>query len=121
VPDLTSRLRSPGARDVCQNLVASGHAEWKDEAKTSCFIMWRSPQELASVVYEFVRKNGMVGSVYTVYELHSGEHRATLPLSLQYDKGRISSLLLVLRPWQGTKPRWGRSFRGRIRSCSGGR
>ncbi len=53
--------------------MASGHAEWKDEAKTTCFVMWRSPQEIAASVLDFVRKNGMAGQVYTAYDLHSGD------------------------------------------------
>ena len=56
-----------------QSLVASGHAEWKDEARTTCFVMWRSPQEIAASLLDFVRKNGMAGQVYTVYDLHSGD------------------------------------------------
>lgn len=56
-----------------QSLVASGHAEWKDEAKTTCFVMWRSPQEIAASVLDFVRKNGMAGQVYTAFDLHSGD------------------------------------------------
>ncbi len=56
-----------------QDLISSGHAEWKDDSQTSCLIMWRSPQELANIIYEYIRKNNMIGSVYTVFELHSGK------------------------------------------------
>lgn len=53
--------------------MASGHAEWKDEARTTCFVLWRSPQEIAASVLAFVRANGMAGQVYTAFDLHSGD------------------------------------------------
>mmetsp|Transcript_30566 Transcript_30566/g.57868 ORF Transcript_30566/g.57868 Transcript_30566/m.57868 type:complete len:97 (+) Transcript_30566:3-293(+) len=51
-----------------------GGEEWEDSnQKTRCRILWRKPEQLASDVYEWAVKNGFVGSVCTVYELHSGE------------------------------------------------
>ena len=35
--------------------------------------MWRTPEQLASDIYDWADTNGLVGSVCTVYELHSGE------------------------------------------------
>eukprot|EP00521_Asterionellopsis_glacialis_P002415 CAMPEP_0195250504 /NCGR_PEP_ID=MMETSP0706-20130129/2735_1 /TAXON_ID=33640 /ORGANISM="Asterionellopsis glacialis, Strain CCMP134" /LENGTH=102 /DNA_ID=CAMNT_0040302479 /DNA_START=305 /DNA_END=613 /DNA_ORIENTATION=+ len=56
------------------DLVESGHGEWEDPAvKTRCRILWRKPEQLASDIYEWAEANGFVGSVCTVYELHSGE------------------------------------------------
>ncbi len=72
-PAIDRTLSLEARREVVQDLVASGHAEWKDESKTTAFVMWRSPQEIATSVLEFVRKNGMAGNVYTVYDLHSGD------------------------------------------------
>lgn len=72
-PAIDRTLSLEARREVVQDLVASGHAEWKDESKTTAFVVWRSPQEIATSVLEFVRKNGMAGNVYTVYDLHSGD------------------------------------------------
>ncbi|CAM9497295.1 unnamed protein product [Discosporangium mesarthrocarpum] len=36
-------------------------------------LMWQSPDEIAAKLYDYVRNNGMVGSVFTVYELHQGD------------------------------------------------
>eukprot|EP00580_Thalassiosira_gravida_P019980 CAMPEP_0201662116 /NCGR_PEP_ID=MMETSP0494-20130426/4300_1 /ASSEMBLY_ACC=CAM_ASM_000839 /TAXON_ID=420259 /ORGANISM="Thalassiosira gravida, Strain GMp14c1" /LENGTH=178 /DNA_ID=CAMNT_0048140409 /DNA_START=20 /DNA_END=556 /DNA_ORIENTATION=+ len=59
---------------VMFDFVLSGHGEWEDSnQKTRCRILWRKPEQLASDVYEWAVKNGFVGSVCTVYELHSGE------------------------------------------------
>jgi ESCRT-II complex subunit VPS25 len=35
--------------------------------------MWRKPEQLASDIYDWADANGFIGSVCTVYELHSGE------------------------------------------------
>jgi len=52
----------------------SGHGEWQDEAtKTRCRILWRKPEQLASDIYDWAEAKGFIGSVCTVYELHSGE------------------------------------------------
>mmetsp|Transcript_16921 Transcript_16921/g.25047 ORF Transcript_16921/g.25047 Transcript_16921/m.25047 type:complete len:176 (-) Transcript_16921:177-704(-) len=59
---------------VMEEFCKSGHGEWEDEGtKTRCRILWRKPEQLASDIYDWAEKNGFVGSVCTVYELHSGE------------------------------------------------
>jgi ESCRT-II complex subunit VPS25 len=56
--------------DFCKH----GHGEWQDPAtKTRCRILWRRPEQLASDIYDWADANGFVGSVCTLYELHSGE------------------------------------------------
>eukprot|EP01082_Thalassiosira_pseudonana_P006765 g14945.t1 g14945 contig21:217758-218928(-) len=59
---------------VVDDFVKSGHGEWEDpNQRTRCRILWRKPEQLASDVYEWAVANGYIGSVCTVYELHSGE------------------------------------------------
>ena len=61
-------------RIVVDDFVQSGHGEWEDgERRARCRILWRRPEQLASDVYEWAVANGYIGSVCTVYELHSGE------------------------------------------------
>lgn len=72
-PTIDRTLPLEVRREVVEGLVGSGHAEWKDDSKTTAFIMWRSPQEIATSILDFVRKNNMAGSIYTVYDLHSGD------------------------------------------------
>lgn len=56
------------------DFVQSGHGEWEDpDRKTRCRMLWRKPEQLASDIYEWAMSNGHIGSVCTVYELHSGE------------------------------------------------
>lgn len=56
-----------------QDLIASGHGEWLDEAKTECRVLWRKPEELATDIYKWAAATGNIGGVCTLYELHSGE------------------------------------------------
>lgn len=59
-----------------EDFVQAGHGEWHDENKTACRILWRKPEELAADIYQWAQFQGHVGSVVTVYELHSGEDNA---------------------------------------------
>ena len=70
---------------VLDHLVQRGSAEWMDGSedgpsrsaasnnRTTLRILWRSPQELASDIYRWATTSGQLGSVVTLYELHSGE------------------------------------------------
>ena len=69
------RSLSPAdVQHIMQDFCQSGHGECQDPAtKTRCRILWRKPEQLASDIYDWAEANGFVGSVCTVYELHSGE------------------------------------------------
>lgn len=59
---------------VIEDLIQSGYGEWEDtQTKTRVRILWRTPQQLASDIYDWAVANGYVNSICTVYELHSGE------------------------------------------------
>lgn len=67
------RLSKEAIAQVVQDLVDQGQGEWLDDAKTQCRILWRKPEELATDIYQWATVSGNVGSVCTLYELHSGE------------------------------------------------
>ena len=68
------RSLSPEAvQVVVESLLAHGNAEWEDERRSSLRILLRSPEQLSNEVYEWVRQNGLFGSVYTMYELHASD------------------------------------------------
>lgn len=72
--DAISRsLSKEGISTVMDDLVKHGYGEWLDESKTQCRILWRKPEELATDIYEWAVSNGNIGTVCTLYELHSGE------------------------------------------------
>ena len=72
--DIGRALDAQGIQHVLNDLVKHGRGEWMDESQTTtCRILWRKPEELATDIYEWAKASGNVGSVCTVYELHSGE------------------------------------------------
>nr|XP_009943057.1 PREDICTED: vacuolar protein-sorting-associated protein 25 [Opisthocomus hoazin] len=55
------------------SLLVLGNLEWLDKNKTSFLIMWRRPEEWGRLIYQWVSKNGLTNSVFTLYELASGD------------------------------------------------
>ncbi len=51
----------------------SGNASWEDGLRASLRIMWKQPAVLAGEIYSWASTAEILGTVYTVYELHSGE------------------------------------------------
>lgn len=68
------KLSGEGARAVVEDLIRTGHAEWNDSGKSMVTLMWHSAEEIAAKLFDFVRRHDMIGSVFTVYELHQGDH-----------------------------------------------
>ena len=50
-----------------------GNAEWDDIGHTTLRILLKSPEQLASEIYNWASKVQILGTVFTVYELHSGD------------------------------------------------
>ena len=72
--DKISRQLSPEEiATVTADFCSSGHGEWLSGDKQALRILWRKPDQLAVDIYQWAETNGYVGSVVTVYELHSGE------------------------------------------------
>mmetsp|Transcript_4949 Transcript_4949/g.10286 ORF Transcript_4949/g.10286 Transcript_4949/m.10286 type:complete len:182 (+) Transcript_4949:261-806(+) len=69
---LDRSLDEPGRKAVAQDLIDSGHGQWQDFGKT-LYVFVKTPSEWASIIYDFVQQNGLGGTIYTVYELHSGD------------------------------------------------
>lgn len=73
-PDIQRSLSKEDIQIVLNHLVSKGSAEWMDDGhQTTLRILWRTPQELASDIYRWAKTSGQLGSVVTLYELHSGE------------------------------------------------
>uniref|UniRef100_A0A8D0BM05 Vacuolar protein-sorting-associated protein 25 n=1 Tax=Salvator merianae TaxID=96440 RepID=A0A8D0BM05_SALMN len=58
---------------VLEELRKKGNLEWLDKNKSSFLIMWRHPEEWGKLIYQWVSKNGMTNSVFTLYELSNGD------------------------------------------------
>lgn len=53
---------------------ATGNAEWQDTtSKGALRVMWKSPQTLAGEVYAWACRTDILGTVFTIYELHAGD------------------------------------------------
>nr|XP_033775310.1 vacuolar protein-sorting-associated protein 25 [Geotrypetes seraphini] len=57
---------------ILEELRKKGNLEWLDKNKSSFLIMWRRPEEWGKIIYQWVTKNGMTNSVFTLYELING-------------------------------------------------
>ena len=89
------KLRPEVIQMVVDSLVATGHGEWEDDGKTRARIFWKTPKEWASMLYQYVRQNDMLGTVMTVYELHSGEDVEGQPFA-GLDEATVMAALRVL-------------------------
>ncbi|XP_042199289.1 vacuolar protein-sorting-associated protein 25 [Callorhinchus milii] len=67
------KLSTEAIQVVLEDLRKKGNLEWIDKNKTRCLIMWRRPEEWGKLVYQWVSKNGMTNSVFTLYELSNGD------------------------------------------------
>jgi ESCRT-II complex subunit VPS25 len=70
-PLIDRHLDADAINIVITDLCASGYGERIDAA--SIRILWRKPTELATDIYHWADTNGLIGSVCTIFELHSGE------------------------------------------------
>jgi len=83
------RLGPDGQAEVVSALLASGHGHWESPTDAAAFradavvtvattpgrlrITWRTASAVAVTLWEHARANNMFGSVFTVFELHSGD------------------------------------------------
>ncbi len=73
-PAIERSLPTNGRIAVIQHLISSGNAEWDNpSSQSSCHIFGKSAQEWATTVHQYAQEYALFDSVYTVYELHSGD------------------------------------------------
>lgn len=95
---VVGKMAQEGRLAVAEYLIRCGNGSWEDDTHTRCRIMWKKPAEWAAEIYDYVRLSllllflwrkcsrdccyilivqakecGMVGNVFTVYELYAGE------------------------------------------------
>jgi len=69
---LNCKLSAEGRLEVAKRLVATGHGQWQTPEKT-LLVFVKTPSEWASIIYDFVQQNALTGTIYTIYEIHSGD------------------------------------------------
>ncbi|NXT14139.1 VPS25 protein, partial [Prunella fulvescens] len=120
-PRLPQRLLNPSAgklplesiQVVLEELRKNGNLEWLDKNKTSFLIMWKRPEEWGKLIYQWVSKNGLTNSVFTLYELVSGDDteneefhgldEATLLRALQALQQEHKAEIITLDDGRGVK------------------
>uniref|UniRef100_A0A8D0GLR5 Vacuolar protein-sorting-associated protein 25 n=1 Tax=Sphenodon punctatus TaxID=8508 RepID=A0A8D0GLR5_SPHPU len=70
---LQRKLPLESIQVVLEELRKKGNLEWLDKNKSSFLIMWRRPEEWGKLIYQWVSRNGMTNSVFTLYELSNGD------------------------------------------------
>ncbi|XP_029429642.1 vacuolar protein-sorting-associated protein 25 [Rhinatrema bivittatum] len=70
---LQRKLSLESIQIILEELRKKGNLEWLDKNKSSFLIMWRRPEEWGKLIYQWVTKNGMTNSVFTLYELANGD------------------------------------------------
>ncbi|NWY47486.1 VPS25 protein, partial [Sylvia atricapilla] len=98
---------------VLEELRKNGNLEWLDKNKTSFLIMWKRPEEWGKLIYQWVSKNGLTNSVFTLYELASGDDteneefhgldEATLLRALQALQQEHKAEIITLDDGRGVK------------------
>ncbi|NWZ09033.1 VPS25 protein, partial [Agelaius phoeniceus] len=98
---------------VLEELRKNGNLEWLDKNKTSFLIMWKRPEEWGKLIYQWVSKNGLTNSVFTLYELVSGDDteneefhgldEATLLRALQALQQEHKAEIITLDDGRGVK------------------
>uniref|UniRef100_A0ACD5YGI0 Uncharacterized protein n=1 Tax=Avena sativa TaxID=4498 RepID=A0ACD5YGI0_AVESA len=90
------RSLSPEATEVFLSaLVMEGHAEWTDLTQTKCLVLWRSIQDWANYILNFLNERGLESWVCTVEEVRFGDE--TRESELQgIDPGVLSRAVILL-------------------------
>ncbi|RWS26134.1 vacuolar protein-sorting-associated protein 25-like protein [Leptotrombidium deliense] len=58
---------------ILDYLREKGNIEWTDKRKVKCFVYWKTPEEWANVIYQWVQKKSLTNTVCTFYEILSGD------------------------------------------------
>eukprot|EP00794_Sanderia_malayensis_P017496 gene17497-19246_t len=63
---------------VLEHLRQKGNVEWEDsKIKSRCIVMWKTPDEWADIIFEWVKNSGLTDTVCTLFELVNGEEAST--------------------------------------------
>ena len=73
------RLSDEAMQVIFDELQSRGNLEWIDKSRRRCYIYWRSPEEWGTLIYAWIKGNGMTNTVCTFYELTEGEDATDQP------------------------------------------
>ncbi|CAF1666740.1 unnamed protein product [Adineta ricciae] len=70
---INRQLDSNFIQVILEELRSRGNIEWEDKSKRRCLVLWKSPEEWAKTIYQWITAHGMNGTVCTFYELLHGD------------------------------------------------
>jgi len=70
---INRRLSIKNIAFIMDVLVEKGNAEWLGKDKDRIIIYWRSPEEWANLIYDYVNSKGLTDAVCTIYELRESD------------------------------------------------
>eukprot|EP01128_Nolandella_sp_AFSM9_P001223 TRINITY_DN1132_c0_g1_i3.p1 TRINITY_DN1132_c0_g1~~TRINITY_DN1132_c0_g1_i3.p1 ORF type:complete len:202 (+),score=30.27 TRINITY_DN1132_c0_g1_i3:53-607(+) len=70
---INRKLTYAQIQSLIEVLIASGNAEWIDAAHSRARIIWRTLNEWADIVWQYVERRHFQGVICTVYELIHGD------------------------------------------------
>ena len=65
-----------------EHLISKGYADWvQPDNKTECMVFYKPLDEWAKLVYDWARRYGNIGDVFTIYDLIEGDDSANEPFN----------------------------------------
>lgn len=68
---INRKLKPDALKDVFNYMIKQGHAEWMDN--TTILVYFKTPQEWANDISQWITDSGQNGTVMTLYELAHGD------------------------------------------------
>jgi ESCRT-II complex subunit VPS25 len=70
---INRKLSAEQVRFFLDYLATQGNVEWKDKAKTACFVFFKTPAQWGALIYQWALDQGKANTVCTVFEIQQGE------------------------------------------------
>ncbi|EGC35872.1 hypothetical protein DICPUDRAFT_32729 [Dictyostelium purpureum] len=70
---INRKLSRDSLKIIFDDIIENGYAEWIDKEKNRVLIMWRKPEEWASLIYKWVSDCGFLNTVLTIWEIQNGD------------------------------------------------
>lgn len=90
----------PFLKIILQELVKRGQGEWKKDHKnkepTTLMLYWKTPQDWANQIYQYVSNTGQLNSVMTVFELLNGDDTVSECKLLYITKTSVESCMKLI-------------------------
>ena len=67
-PAIKRHLSSNDIQVVLEDLKKHGNLEWIQPG-SKCHILWKTPEQWGQVIYDWVKENGGVNTVFTLFEI----------------------------------------------------